>query len=1224
MLSCIASLTRSNRLEGSIMKWLVVVTLASTLLGLYGYAFASSVIITSPIAFVTDGVDGFEELEGPKGITTVTIGSSTYALAASYKDDGVQIIDITDPYHPSPVAAVTDGVDGFEELEGARDITTATIGSSTYAIVTSSVDHGIQIINITNPSDPAPASHISSITGTYFKDPREVATVLIGSSTYALIAAHGSGVHIMNITDPYDPNHVASLYDGSKGFEALGNPRGITTTTIESSTYAVVAAFEGAVQIINITDPSKPTPVGAVHNSPDTRLGGATAVTVITSSSSMYALVAAQTDNAVQIIDITDLSNPDPVTFVQHGVAGFDALRYLETITTITFDSSTYALVTSFIDGIQIVDVTDPSSPPPPAAFVSKYDDRFEGFPFPEDTTVIKIDSRTYAIVVSNMGNGVQIIDIDLTSGPVLASATLNEEAGMLEITFSDTVDVTPAGMVDLSGLTIRDAGQSVSLAGAILNTEVDSAAISIELTEMQGRLVATMASPRLDISDSAVIDTSGNLIELSRGNIITVNDSVAPEIVSAIIDGNTSILEITFSDRIDATPAFRIHVAGMTVRDSGQSVSLAGATPRTEVDSAVISIEMTEDQRQSIAVLASPLLDASYFSIVDTDGNPIEASSGNTITVKNVNQVPTVTSIERSDPVEEVASEQTLVYEVTFSKDVTRVNKTDFALSSDSTGGSGTSTDTGQFTQTNSPSTAITGDQDVTDTITVSNSGNVASVSVDLNITHTYISDLKVDLVAPDGTAKTLHNRSGGSSDDIVSTYTPNFNGTSISGTWTLQINDDYPSADDGVLNSWTLTINYGDTATYTVSTVPADTTAPTLSSIERYNPVTATTDSQTLIYEVTFSESVTEVDKTDFALSSDSTGGVSSAQFTQTRSPDIDITAANTITDTITVPDSGTVTSVSVAIDVSHTYISDLKIDLVAPDGTTKTIHNRSGGSTDDIDQTYTPNFAGVSIAGTWTLQINDDYAAADDGTLNSWTLTINPGSSSSSDTSNPVTSISGSGNTYYVTVSATQDGTYNLDLVSSGHEIVDTANNHLTNTTPTYADHTYTVSTVPADTTAPTLSSIERYNPVTATTDSQTLIYEVTFSESVTEVDKTDFALSSDSTGGVSSAQFTQTRSPDIDITAANTITDTITVPDSGTVTSVSVAIDVSHTYISDLKIDLVAPDGTTKTIHNRSGGSTDDIDQTYTPNFAGVSIAVHKYLDATDKRRLCSCR
>ena len=200
-----------------------------------------------------------------------------------------------------------------------------------------------------------------------------------------------------------------------------------------------------------------------------------------------------------------------------------------------------------------------------------------------------------------------------------------------------------------------------------------------------------------------------------------------------------------------------------------------------------------------------------------------------------------------------------------------------------------------------------------------------------------------------------------------------------------------------------------------------------------------------------MTFSEDVTGVDTADFALSSGSTGGTStsSGQFTQTRSPALAITQANTISDTITVSDSGTATSVSVAVDVTHTYIGDLKIDLIAPDGTTKTVHNRSGGSTDDIDQTYTPDFEGESIAGTWTLRINDNYASADDGTLNSWTLTINHGSGT---TTNPVTSISGSGDTYYATVSSTQDGTYNLDLVSSGHGIADESSNPLTNTTPT----------------------------------------------------------------------------------------------------------------------------------------------------------------------------
>ena len=36
------------------------------------------------------------------------IGSNHYALVASFRDDGVQIINITDPASPSAVADITD------------------------------------------------------------------------------------------------------------------------------------------------------------------------------------------------------------------------------------------------------------------------------------------------------------------------------------------------------------------------------------------------------------------------------------------------------------------------------------------------------------------------------------------------------------------------------------------------------------------------------------------------------------------------------------------------------------------------------------------------------------------------------------------------------------------------------------------------------------------------------------------------------------------------------------------------------------------------------------------------------------------------------------------------------------------------------------------------------------------------------------------------------------
>ncbi len=81
------------------------------------------------------------------------------------------------------------------------------------------------------------------------------------------------------------------------------------------------------------------------------------------------------------------------------------------------------------------------------------------------------------------------------------------------------------------------------------------------------------------------------------------------------------------------------------------------------------------------------------------------------------------------------------------------------------------------------------------------------------------------------------------------------------------------------------------------------------------------------------------------------------------------------------------GSATS-SVAVNIVHTYIGDLIVDLVAPDGTAYNLHNRSGGSTDNINQTYTVNLSSEPRNGTWKLRVQD-RANADTGYINSWTL-------------------------------------------------------------------------------------------------------------------------------------------------------------------------------------------------------------------------------------------
>ncbi|TYT23156.1 S8 family serine peptidase [Luteimonas viscosa] len=77
-------------------------------------------------------------------------------------------------------------------------------------------------------------------------------------------------------------------------------------------------------------------------------------------------------------------------------------------------------------------------------------------------------------------------------------------------------------------------------------------------------------------------------------------------------------------------------------------------------------------------------------------------------------------------------------------------------------------------------------------------------------------------------------------------------------------------------------------------------------------------------------------------------------------------------------------------VAVDIRHTYRADLKVDLVAPDGSVYVLHNRSGGSADNIIGTYTVNLSSEPRNGTWRLRVNDN-AGGDTGYINSWSITF-----------------------------------------------------------------------------------------------------------------------------------------------------------------------------------------------------------------------------------------
>lgn len=101
-------------------------------------------------------------------------------------------------------------------------------------------------------------------------------------------------------------------------------------------------------------------------------------------------------------------------------------------------------------------------------------------------------------------------------------------------------------------------------------------------------------------------------------------------------------------------------------------------------------------------------------------------------------------------------------------------------------------------------------------------------------------------------------------------------------------------------------------------------------------------------------------------------------------------------TVSDNATVESSLTVsgrtgnapTTLRVNARIMHTYVGDMKVDLVAPNGSVFTLHNRTGAGADNLYQTYQVNASASVANGTWRLRVNDN-ATGDTGFIDVFSL-------------------------------------------------------------------------------------------------------------------------------------------------------------------------------------------------------------------------------------------
>ena len=228
--------------------------------------------------------------------------------------------------------------------------------------------------------------------------------------------------------------------------------------------------------------------------------------------------------------------------------------------------------------------------------------------------------------------------------------------------------------------------------------------------------------------------------------------------------------------------------------------------------------------------------------------------------------------------------------------------------------------------------------------TLVFPTSGTVADLTVTIDIQHTYIGDLRVNLTSSTGITVALHSQTGGGTDDLVRSYSvadtqelAAFVGQPSQGNWSLHVAD-LVGQDLGTLREWSLDIAIDDAGGIVRGRATPNLSIP------------------------------------DFAEA-----GVRSA---------------------IAIQRDGLVQRISVDVRITHTYIGDLHVSLAAPNGTTAVLHAQTGGSADDLVRTYTSDdtaslqaLNGSAVRGSWTLQVID-RARRDVGTLEQWGIEIELG--------------------------------------------------------------------------------------------------------------------------------------------------------------------------------------------------------------------------------------
>ena len=368
-------------------------------------------------------------------LETIKIGDKYYIMTGGRgnSDRGFQVLEITDPTNIRAAGQLNDT--GATALRNNLGLVFHQIGTSIYALTTSYSEKGMQITNVTDPSNPTAVSKVTyGDCGGENPAIRNAAAVQIGDYHYAMaLSTQCDKFHWVNITNT---THPTNLFTGSTStntptnravdtnFVRLESPVNLFFRQVGSEHFAYIGGADG-VQIVDVTDPTALRAEGFManlQNEPrDMKLHQ------VGSKSYLIASIGSDHNPEIQIHNITD--TPMHSTYkdgVDKRISTVTLERNLQGFDIFEMEGRTYlAVAFDTGHGVSFVDITDPARP----FEVKRIKDGTHGFNLlhtPRDATAIKIDGQQYVAVGGDEGISMihvrphaPVIDVKTTSSIV-------------------------------------------------------------------------------------------------------------------------------------------------------------------------------------------------------------------------------------------------------------------------------------------------------------------------------------------------------------------------------------------------------------------------------------------------------------------------------------------------------------------------------------------------------------------------------------------------------------------------------------------------------------------------------------------------------------------------------------------------------------------------------------------------------------------------------------